>query len=255
MTADEDGSPCAGGDPYALALRAGHGPVYLRLADGCRIRMPAHRWYAHPTGADESVLNRCVGPVIDVGCGPGRLCRALLGRGVFAPSAAPTPGCWSSEGLTPLVRGLSDQVAALRWVRENIAAFGGDLGNVTVVGQPSGAASVACPMVMDRARGLLRRAIADSAASLCHTPGFAAATAQYRAGGGTGGHDNGEAKVGAEDGEAAVAAVAGERDQHGRQGDQQGDCRPTSPSLGWLGRSRPLPDQVQDLVCGPNVAE
>ncbi len=91
MTADEDSSPCAGGDPYALALRAGHGPVYLRLADGCRIRMPVHRWYAHPTGADESVLDRCVGPVLDVGCGPGRLCRALLGRGVFALGVDVTP--------------------------------------------------------------------------------------------------------------------------------------------------------------------
>ncbi|MFE7216556.1 class I SAM-dependent methyltransferase [Streptomyces sp. NPDC057611] len=46
--------------------------------------MPVHRWYAHPTLADESVLNRCVGPVLDVGCGPGRLCRVLLRRGVFA---------------------------------------------------------------------------------------------------------------------------------------------------------------------------
>ncbi|MFF8919186.1 class I SAM-dependent methyltransferase [Streptomyces sp. NPDC015032] len=91
MTTDEDGSPCAGGDPYALALRTGHGPVYLRLADGCRIRMPVHRWYAHPTVADESVLNRCVGPVLDVGCGPGRLCRALLGRGVFALGVDVTP--------------------------------------------------------------------------------------------------------------------------------------------------------------------
>ncbi|MFJ9683773.1 hypothetical protein ACIRP2_38020 [Streptomyces sp. NPDC101194] len=84
MTTDKDGSPCAEGDLYALALRTGHGPVYLRLADGCRIRMPVHRWYAHPTVADESVLNRCVGPVLDVGCGPGRHCRALLGREVFA---------------------------------------------------------------------------------------------------------------------------------------------------------------------------
>ncbi|MCQ4043308.1 class I SAM-dependent methyltransferase [Streptantibioticus rubrisoli] len=91
MTTDEDGSPCAGEDPYALALRAGHGPVFLRLADGCRIRMPVHRWYAHPTRADESVLHRCVGPVLDVGCGPGRLCRALLGRGVFALGVDVTP--------------------------------------------------------------------------------------------------------------------------------------------------------------------
>ncbi|MFF3517030.1 class I SAM-dependent methyltransferase [Streptomyces sp. NPDC002573] len=84
MTTDEDKSSCAGEDPYALALRNGHGPVYLRLGGGRRIRMPVHRWYAQPTVADESVLSRCVGPVLDAGCGPGRLCRALLSRGVFA---------------------------------------------------------------------------------------------------------------------------------------------------------------------------
>ncbi|MFC9754804.1 carboxylesterase/lipase family protein [Streptomyces sp. NPDC056921] len=73
-------------------------------------------------------------------------------------------------------RGLLDQVAALRWVRENIAAFGGDPGKVTVAGQSSGAASVACLMVMDRARGLFHRAIAHSAASPCYTLEIAAAT-------------------------------------------------------------------------------
>ncbi|MEX0167927.1 carboxylesterase/lipase family protein [Streptomyces sp. LMG1-1-1.1] len=73
-------------------------------------------------------------------------------------------------------RGLLDQVAALRWVRDDIAAFGGDPGNVTIAGQSSGAASVACLTVMDRARGLFRRAIAHSPASPCHTPEIAAAT-------------------------------------------------------------------------------
>ncbi|MFF2325010.1 MULTISPECIES: carboxylesterase/lipase family protein [unclassified Streptomyces] len=73
-------------------------------------------------------------------------------------------------------RGLLDQVAALRWVRANIAAFGGDPDNVTVAGQSSGAASVACLMVMDRARGLFHRAIAHSAASPCYTLDIAAAT-------------------------------------------------------------------------------
>ncbi|MET8645003.1 SAM-dependent methyltransferase [Streptomyces sp. NPDC004675] len=91
MTTDEDGPPCVKGGPFALALQAGDEPVYLRLADGGRIRMPVHRWYAHPTVADESVLNRCVGPVLDVGCGPGRLCRALLSRGVFALGVDVTP--------------------------------------------------------------------------------------------------------------------------------------------------------------------
>ncbi|MEV5973451.1 carboxylesterase family protein [Streptomyces sp. NPDC051921] len=73
-------------------------------------------------------------------------------------------------------RGLLDQVAALRWVRENIAAFGGDPDSVTVAGQSSGAASIACLMVMDGARGLFRRAVAHSPASPCYTLDIAAAT-------------------------------------------------------------------------------
>ncbi|MEU2235192.1 carboxylesterase/lipase family protein [Streptomyces vietnamensis] len=83
----------------------------------------------------------------------------------------------ASEGTSyPDNRGLLDQVAALRWVRENIAAFGGDPDNVTVAGHSSGAASIACLMVMDRARGLFHRAIAHSPASPHHTLDIAAAT-------------------------------------------------------------------------------
>ncbi|MGY1433591.1 carboxylesterase/lipase family protein [Streptomyces reniochalinae] len=59
-------------------------------------------------------------------------------------------------------RGLLDQAAALRWVRENIASFGGDPGNVTVAGHSSGAGSIACLMTMEQTRGLFRRAIAHS---------------------------------------------------------------------------------------------
>ncbi|MFF3286089.1 carboxylesterase/lipase family protein [Streptomyces sp. NPDC003023] len=73
----------------------------------------------------------------------------------------------------PHNRGLLDQVAALRWVRDNIAAFGGDPDNVTLAGQSAGATSVACLMVTDRARGLFRRAIAHSAVGPCHSTGLA----------------------------------------------------------------------------------
>ncbi|MEU8825272.1 carboxylesterase family protein [Streptomyces sp. NPDC048636] len=59
-------------------------------------------------------------------------------------------------------RGLRDQIAALRWVRDNIAAFGGDSDKVTVFGQSAGAASAVLLMAAPAARGLFRRAIAQS---------------------------------------------------------------------------------------------
>lgn len=59
-------------------------------------------------------------------------------------------------------RGLHDQIAALQWVRDNIGAFGGDSGNVTVFGQSAGAASAVLLMAAPAARGLFRRAIAQS---------------------------------------------------------------------------------------------
>jgi para-nitrobenzyl esterase len=60
--------------------------------------------------------------------------------------------------------GLRDQLAALRWVREHIAAFGGDPEDVTLFGESAGATSVLTLMTTPAARGLFDRAIAESPA-------------------------------------------------------------------------------------------
>jgi para-nitrobenzyl esterase len=61
-------------------------------------------------------------------------------------------------------RGVLDQLAALEWVREEIAAFGGDPANVTVFGESAGAMSIGALLACPRAEGLFGRAILQSGA-------------------------------------------------------------------------------------------
>jgi para-nitrobenzyl esterase len=71
------------------------------------------------------------------------------------------PGFAALEGA-PSNRGLRDQLLALAWVQENVAAFGGDPGNVTVFGESAGGMSVATLLAAPAAEGLFRRAVVQS---------------------------------------------------------------------------------------------
>ncbi|MFG2874482.1 carboxylesterase/lipase family protein [Streptomyces sp. NPDC048337] len=78
--------------------------------------------------------------------------------------------------------GLMDQVAALRWTRENIGAFGGDPGSVTVSGQSAGSGSVCALLAAPSAAGLFHRAVLQSGpCTLLRTPDPARAEAEARA--------------------------------------------------------------------------
>lgn len=79
------------------------------------------------------------------------------------------------DGIGNANRSLLDQIAALQWVQENISAFGGDPGNVTVFGESGGAMSIGILLSMPRAKGLFRRAICQSGAA---HPVISAATAR-----------------------------------------------------------------------------
>jgi SAM-dependent methyltransferase len=67
---------------FDLAL-AGAAARLVR-SDGTAVELEVHRWRHRAEGEDEWLLDRCTGPTLDLGCGPGRLVEALVGRGLPA---------------------------------------------------------------------------------------------------------------------------------------------------------------------------
>ncbi|MGH8181369.1 MAG: carboxylesterase/lipase family protein [Steroidobacteraceae bacterium] len=81
--------------------------------------------------------------------------------GVLGWLALPALSAESPHGVSGNY-GLLDQIAALEWVRRNIADFGGDPGNVTIMGESAGGLSVAYLLASPLARGLFQKAIGES---------------------------------------------------------------------------------------------
>lgn len=86
----------------------------------------------------------------------------LAGRGIVCVNVTYRLGVFGYlpiDGVAPANLGLLDQIAALRWVQDNIAAVGGDPGNVTLAGQSAGADSMVCMLAAEGTRGLFHRVI------------------------------------------------------------------------------------------------
>ncbi len=84
--------------------------------------------------------------------------------GVFGFLA--TPDLAKEAGGAAGNYGLLDMVAALQWVHDNIAKFGGDAGNVTIFGESAGSLAVSTLMAAQPARGLFEKAIGESGGAL-----------------------------------------------------------------------------------------
>ncbi|MFH0241423.1 methyltransferase domain-containing protein [Streptomyces sp. HK10] len=123
-------------DPYTRALRTGRGPLFLRGPGGRRLPLDVERWCARADEADWTVLRRCTGAVLDIGCGPGRLVAALtgLGRPAMGVDTAPAAvGRTRERGGSALCRSVFDPLPGEgRWGSALLVD-----GNIGVGGDPA----------------------------------------------------------------------------------------------------------------------
>jgi SAM-dependent methyltransferase len=125
---------------------AGFGPVEIEHVNGATERLPVDQWCRGRPG-DEALLDRCAGPTLDVGSGPGRLTVALAARGLPVLGIDVTPYAVEmtrEAGGPALLRDVFDRVpGAGRWQTVLLAD-----GNIGIGGDP--------PLLLRRVGALLR---------------------------------------------------------------------------------------------------
>ncbi|MCT2591493.1 methyltransferase domain-containing protein [Streptomyces sp. N2-109] len=133
-------SPPWHADLYGDALRTGRGPLFLRRTDGWLLPLEVERWCARADAADLTVLRRCAGPVLDIGCGPGRMVAALARRGSPALGIDTSPEAVARtrrRGVDALCRSVFDTLPGEgRWgsalLLDGNIGIGGDPGALLV---------------------------------------------------------------------------------------------------------------------------
>lgn len=141
------------------------GPADLGLSEDC---LSLNVWTPATDGAKRPVMVWIHGGAFRMGTGasPGYDGTTLVRRGdivlVTLNYRLGVLGFLHAPEIGSVNLGLLDQVAALEWVQREIEAFGGDPAQVTIFGESAGGKSVECLLAMPRARGLFRRAIAQS---------------------------------------------------------------------------------------------
>lgn len=198
------------GGPVALRHRSGQGPARLRSACGREIPLHVDRWFAEPGPEERIALAAAVGPVLDVGCGPGRHVLALNAIGIAAvgvdnaPSAVdaarrrgapailgsifdpvPSEGRWRTAILLDGNVGIGgDPRRLLRRVHEVLAPAGRVLVEVEPPGRGTGTLRVRAEVGDETASAWFAWALvgADEIPAIAETASFA--TTDLRAEGG-----------------------------------------------------------------------
>jgi len=148
--------------------------VVLRADDGTALPLDPGRWHAEPTAGEEALLAGMAPPVLDVGCGPGRLVLGLARRGAVALGVDPAPAAVAlarDQGAPVLQRSIFDPLPGTgRWRTILLAD-----GNIGIGGDPVG--------LLRRCRDLLApdgTVVAEVEAPAARTPGPRSGWRRYR---------------------------------------------------------------------------